>query len=63
MQKITLYVEDCQKEHVLNRVGGKFFNSMSHYIRKLIQDDMIKKEKFNDRKARSTISEMELGSR
>lgn len=46
MKKITLYIEDHHKDHILDRVGGKFNNSISHYIRKLIQEDIEKKSKF-----------------
>jgi len=40
MKKITLYVEDEQKEYLQKKVGNT--GSMSWYIRKLLASDMIR---------------------
>ena len=43
MKKITLYVEDEQKEYLQKKVGNT--GSMSWYIRKLLDSDMIRRNK------------------
>jgi hypothetical protein len=60
MKKITLYVEDEQKEFLQEKVGKT--ETISWYIRKLISRDMLRsaEHKRQARKAYPSISESEV---